>query len=74
MKENSILHENANIIRCLWCFTLLMNLHNFVAEPVKPEHIFHDAHTVSFCLTADHIATCHMFLWSAHSCMKLLVR
>ena len=52
----------ANIIRCLWCFTLLMNLHDFVAEPVNPEHIFHDAHTVSFCLTADHIATCHMFL------------
>ena len=39
-----------------------MNLHDFVAEPVNPEHIFHDAHTVSFCLTADHIATCHMFL------------
>ena len=52
----------ANIIRCLWCFTLLMNLHDFVAEPVNPEHIFHDAHTVSFCLTDDHIATCHMFL------------
>ena len=50
------------IIRCLWCFTLLMKLHDFVAEPVNPEHIFHDAHTVSFCLTADHIATCHMFL------------
>ena len=52
----------ANIIRCLWCFTLLMNLHDFVAEPVNPEHSFHDAHTVPFCLTADHIATCHMFL------------
>ena len=52
----------ANIIRCLWCFTLLMNLHNFVAEPGNPEHSFHDAHTVPFCLTADHIATCHMFL------------
>ena len=39
-----------------------MNLHDFVAEPVNPEHIFHDAHTVSFCLTDDHIATCHMFL------------
>ena len=39
-----------------------MNLHDFVAEPVNPEHSFHDAHTVPFCLTADHIATCHMFL------------
>ena len=39
---------DANIIRCLWCFTLLMNLHDFVTE--------------SFCLTADHTATCHMFL------------
>ena len=57
-----LLSFGANIIRCLWCFTLLMNLHDFVAEPVNPEHIFHDAHTVSFCLTADHIATCHMFL------------
>ena len=52
----------ANIIRYLWCFTLLMRLHDFVAELVNPEHIFHDAHTVPFCLTADHIATCHMFL------------
>ena len=30
-----------------------MNLHDFVAEPVNPEHIFHDAHTVSFCPTDD---------------------
>ena len=50
---------DANITRCLWCFTLLMNLHDFVAEPVNPVHSFHDAHTVPFCLTADHIATCH---------------
>ena len=56
------LTQCANIIRCLWRFTLLMNLHDFVAEPVNPEHSFHDAHTVPFCLTADHIATCHMFL------------
>ena len=52
----------ANIIRCLWCFTLLMNLHDFVTESFNPEHIFRDAHTVPFCLTADHIATCHMSL------------
>ena len=51
---------NANIVRCLWCFTLLMNLHDFVAEPVNPEHSFHDAHAVPFCLTADHISTCLM--------------
>ena len=39
-----------------------MNLHDFLAEPVNPEHSFHDAHTAPFCLTVDHIATCHMFL------------
>ena len=50
----------ANIIRCSWCFTLLMNLHLFVTEPFNPEHIFRDAHTVSFCLTTDHISTCLM--------------
>ena len=49
---------DANIIRRLWCFTLLMNLHNFVTESFNPEHIFRDAHTVPFCLTADHISTC----------------
>ena len=53
---------DANITRCLWCFTLLMNLHDFVTESFNPEHIFHNAHTVPFCLTADHIATCHMSL------------
>ena len=51
---------DANIIRCLWCFTLLMNLHDFVAELVNPVHSFHDAHTVPFCLIADHISTCLM--------------
>ena len=51
---------SANIIRCLWCFTLLMNLHDFVTEPFNPEHIFLDARTVPFCLTADHISTCLM--------------
>ena len=50
----------ANIIRCLWFFTLLMNLHDFVGELVNPVHSFHDAHTVLFCLTADHISTCLM--------------
>ena len=35
-----------------------MNLHIFVAEPINPVLIFHDAHIVPFCLTADHIATC----------------
>ena len=37
-----------------------MNLHDFVAEPVNTVHSFHDAHTVPFCLTADHISTCLM--------------
>ena len=50
----------ANIIRCLWCFTLLMNVHDFVTEFFKPEHIFRDARTVSFYLTTDHISTCLM--------------
>ena len=63
---------DANIIRCLWCFTLLMNLHDFVAEPVNPVHSFHDAHTVPFCLTADHIATCHMSL-CPHQASTVLV-
>ena len=39
-------------------FTLPMNLHDFVAEHVNPVHSFHDAHTVPFRLTADHISTC----------------
>ena len=52
----------ANITRCLWCFTLLMNLHDFVIEPFNPVHIFRDAHTVPCCLTADHISTCLMSL------------
>ena len=47
----------ANIVRCLWCFTLLMNLHDIVTEPFNPEHIFRDARTVPFCLTTDHIST-----------------
>ena len=51
---------DANIIRCLGVFTLLMNLHDFVPESFNPEHIFHDARTVSFCLTTDHISTCLM--------------
>ena len=52
------LAEFANIIRCLWSCALLINLHFFVDEPVNPVHIFHDAHTNPFCLTADHISTC----------------
>ena len=51
---------DANIVRCLWCFTLLMNLHDFVTESFNSEHIFRDARTVSFCLTTDHISTCLM--------------
>ena len=35
-------------------------------------HSFHDAHTVPFCLTADHIATCHMSLCS-HQASTVLV-
>ena len=31
------------------------DLHIFVAEPVNPVHIFHDAYTLPFYLTADHI-------------------
>ena len=49
---------DANIIRCLWCLTLLMNWHDFVTESFNPEHIFRDVRTVSFCLTTDHISTC----------------
>ena len=41
-------------------YGLLLNLHDFVAEPFKPEHIFRDARTVPFCLTTDHISTCLM--------------
>ena len=41
-------------------FTLLMNLHDFVAEPVNPVHSFHNTHTVPFCLSTDHISTCLM--------------
>ena len=63
---------DANIIRCLWCFTLLMNLHDFGTEPFNPVHSFHNAHTVPFCLTADHIATCHMSL-CPHQASTVLV-
>ena len=48
-----------NVKRCMWCFAILMNLHDFVGEVVLV-HSFHDVHTVSFCLTADQIATGHM--------------
>ena len=41
-----------------------MNLHDFVAEPVNPVYSFHDAHTVPFCLTADHIST-RLMMFSA---------
>ena len=51
---------DANILRCLWCFTLLMNFHDFVTEPFNPEHVFCDARTVPFSLTTDHISTCLM--------------
>ena len=33
----------ANIIRCLWCFTPLMNLHDVVTEHFNLVHIFRDA-------------------------------
>ena len=52
--------ESANILRCSWCFTLLMKLHDSVTEPFNPEHIFRDARTVYFCLPTDHISTCLM--------------
>ena len=63
---------DANIIRCLWCFTLLMNLHDFGTENFNPVHSFHNAHTVPFCLTADHSATCHMSL-CPHQASTVLV-
>ena len=44
---------DANMIRCLWCFTPLMNLHDSVTKPLNPEHIFSDARTVPFCLTTS---------------------
>ena len=52
--------KSANIIRCLWCFTLGINLHDFVTESFNLEHILRDARTVSFCLNTDHISTCLM--------------
>ena len=55
---------DANIIRCSWCFTLVMNLHDLVTESFNLERIFRDARTVSFCLTADHIATCLMMFFA----------
>ena len=63
---------DAIIIHCLSCFTPLMNLHDFVPEPVNPVHSFHDAHTVPFCLTADHFAMCHMSL-CPHQASTVLV-
>ena len=51
----------ANMKHCLWCFTLLMNLHDFATEPFNPEHIFRDARTVPFCLTADHMMSSARF-------------
>ena len=51
---------DANIIRCVWCLTLLMILRDFVTESFNPEHTFRDARTVSFCLTTDNISTCLM--------------
>ena len=42
---------DANIMRCLWCFTLLMNLHDFVTESFNPEHILRDARCF---LLSDH--------------------
>ena len=51
---------DANIIRCSWSFTLLMNLHDFVIESFNCEHIFRDARTIPFLLTSDHISTCLM--------------
>ena len=58
LSDRSQSSRDANIIRCLWCFTPLMNLHDFVTEFFNPEHIFRDARTVFFCLTTDHISTC----------------
>ena len=39
--------EYANIIRCLWCFTLLLNLHDFVTRVIT------DCRTLFDCLTKD---------------------
>ena len=39
--------EYANIIRCFWCFTLLMNLHDFVTRVIT------DCRTLFDCLTKD---------------------
>ena len=50
-----------------------MNVHGFVTEPSNRVHIFRDAHTVPFCLTADHISTCLMslcMLWRVFTLME----
>ena len=39
--------EYANIIRCFWCFILLMNLHDFVTRVIT------DCRTLFDCLTKD---------------------
>ena len=52
--------QSANIMRCLWCSTSLMNMHDFVIESFNLEHIISDARTDSSCLTTDHISTCLM--------------
>ena len=55
-----IVRSRAGMPRCSWCFIVLMNLHDFVAELVNFVYSFHDAHIVLFCLTTDDISTCLM--------------
>ena len=50
----------ANIICCLWCFTLLMNLHDFVTEPSTL--CTSSATRTLFPFLSDHISTCLMSL------------
>ena len=72
VKEPAVERECQHIIRCFWCFTLPMNLHVFVTEPFNLVHIFRDAHTVPFCLTADHILTCLMSLCTHQASIVLV--
>ena len=62
----------ANIIRRFWSFTLLMNLHTFVAEPVNHVHIFHDAHTVTFSslFQASTVLVCFVHVLNGKPCWR----
>ena len=55
-------------VRCLWCFTLLMKLYDFVTDPAYSVPIFRDAHTDALLPehTADLLDVLHMCFHCAH--------